>query len=312
MEIKVERMSKSFLIFSIFYFYTALGYAQESDQISDSTSVLFIEQEEVVIYSGKPLVMSLILPGSGQYYNKSPLWKTASFLGLEIGTILAWSYYNKKADELKNGYQRYADENWNLQNWVTNKISAPSSSEDGRAWTSFDELLNFSGTHDLTIIISAETADQYGIPTTLSTDILDSLSELAFSDDVILVRDRHFYENIGKYDQFVGGWSDASTDWYWEEKDVGDDIEEVIKTPKKAKYINQRYDSNQFLTAAKYSITVLMFNHVISGIDAVWPSRKNASKMKKNQTLLNNTRLDLVYNPKNPLGIGGLRLSVRF
>ena len=30
-------------------------------------------------YPGKPLIMSLILPGSGQYYNKAPLWKTLSF-----------------------------------------------------------------------------------------------------------------------------------------------------------------------------------------------------------------------------------------
>ena len=311
MAIKVGRMLKYFLIFNIIFSFTTIVSAQENNVNPDSsTSIVLIANEDVKTYSAKPLVMSLILPGSGQYYNKSPFWKTASFIGVEIGSILAWNHYNNKADDIKNSYQNFADENWTLQNWVTNKISQPSDS-DGRSWTSFSELESFSGTHDLTIIISAELANHYGISRTLSTDILDSLHELGLRDDVSLVRDRHFYENIGKYDQFVGGWSDAENDWYWEEKDVGDEVEEVIKTPKKAQYINQRYDSNRFLNAAKYSITVLMFNHVISGIEAVWSARKNASNNKESQTILD-PKLDLVYNPSNPLGIGGLRLTFHF
>ena len=45
--------------------------------------------------------MSLILPGAGQFYNKSPFWKTASFLGVEIGSVLAWNYYQKEAEKKK-------------------------------------------------------------------------------------------------------------------------------------------------------------------------------------------------------------------
>ena len=41
--------------------------------------------------------MSLALPGAGQYYNNSPMWKTASFLGVELGSIVAWNYFTKKA-----------------------------------------------------------------------------------------------------------------------------------------------------------------------------------------------------------------------
>ena len=54
-----------------------------------------------------------------------------------------------------------------------------------------------------------------------------------------------------------------------------------------------------------------MFNHVISGIEAVWSARKNASNNKESQTILD-PKLDLVYNPSNPLGIGGLRLTFHF
>ena len=62
------------------------------------------------------------------------------------------------------------------------------------------------------------------------TDQLVDLKGKYLWNDILVIRDRDFYENIGKYDQFVGGWSDVSTNWYWEEKDVGDSTEIVIKT----------------------------------------------------------------------------------
>ena len=67
--------------------------------------------------------MSLILPGAGQYYNKSPFWKTASFLGVELGSILAWRYYQNKAEELRDDYQAFADMNWSMENWVYNRFN---------------------------------------------------------------------------------------------------------------------------------------------------------------------------------------------
>ena len=51
-----------------------------------------------------------------------------------------------------------------------------------------------------------------------------------------------FYNYIGQYDQFVGGWSDVSTEWYWEELDVGDSIAIFVKTPKKQEYLDMLPD----------------------------------------------------------------------
>ena len=65
------------------------------------------------------------------------------------------------------------------------------------------------------------------------------------------------------------------------EKDVGDSLEIIIKTPKKQNYIDNRFKSNQMLTRVKYSITALMFNHVISGIESVFSSLKSHEEKKK-------------------------------
>lgn len=302
-------MLKFFLIFSVF---NGLTFSQESAKMidEDTLSVILIDKQNV-IYPGKPLVMSLILPGSGQFYNKSPLWKTASFLGIEIGTIMAWDYFKKEAEDYRKKYQSYADLHWSLENWASNHTNFPNQENNGRYWQNFGALTKLSGTHDLNLVISGQLAEELGF-TRVSSDSLDTNPSWAFSDDVVVVKDRHFYENIGKYDQFLGGWSDANTYWYWEEKDVGDSLEIIIKTPKKQSYIDQRYKSNQMLTRVKYSITALMFNHVISGIESVFTSQKNAKNQTEENSLGSNYQVDLTYNPLNRFGVGGISFALQF
>jgi len=305
---KEELILRYYLISSIFIILFDSINAQDSNKSPDTTSVVVLEESQVN-YPGKPLIMSLILPGAGQYYNKSPFWKTASFLGVELGSILAWRYYQNKAEELRDDYQAFADMNWSMENWVYNRFNSPPPSSDGLAWTNFPALRNLTGTHDLKLIITGDLANELNL-TRVSSDSLDTHPEWFYSGDIIVVKDRHFYENIGKYDQFVGGWNDAREEWYWEEKDVGDSIEIVIKTPMKKDYIDQRYNSNLMLSAAKYSITVLMFNHVISGIESVWTNQKNARAKNKEASV--KPKFDLVYNPNNPSAIGGFRVSLFF
>ena len=94
--------------------------------------------------------------------------------------------------------------------------------------------------------------------------------------------------------------------------DVGDSTEIVIKTPMKQDFIDQRFESNRMLSAAKYSITVLMFNHVLSGIESVWSNQKKANAIKNQQSSKLQTDFGLVYDPSAKLGVGGLKLSVYF
>ena len=252
----------------------------------DSSSVVIIE-EPSINYPGKPLIMSLVLPGAGQYYNKSPMWKTASFLGVELGSIVAWDYFIKKAKTLRNEYWSFADSNWDLYTWYKFTEYGPTGKieHNGRQWTEndFRAMSNYEGTHHLLLHLSGDLAAQYG--EFITSDSLGMIAGYLDLDLVNVVRDRHFYENIGKYDQFVGGWSDANTDWYWEEKQLEDSTEIVIKTPLKADYIDQRFNSNKMLDRAKFSITALLFNHVISGLEAVLTNQKQ-SREKLNPTTI--------------------------
>jgi hypothetical protein len=256
--------------------------------------------------------MSLALPGAGQYYNKSPMWKTASFLGVELGSIVAWDYFTKKAKTLRNDYWGFADSNWDLYTWYLFTENGPNGKieHNGRQWTEndFRAMSNYEGTHHLLLHLSGDLAAQYG--EFITSDSLGIISGYLDSDLVNVVRDRHFYENIGKYDQFVGGWSDANTEWYWEEKQLEDSTEIVIKTPLKADYLDQRFNSNKMLEMAKFSITALLFNHVISGLEAVLTNQKQ-SREKLNPTTIE-TDVSLLYNPYNPGGVGGVALTINF
>ena len=278
----------------------------------DSTKL--VVEKDSTFYPGKPLLLSLVVPGLGQVYNKEPLWKPGVFIATEIVSITSIMYANKKADEIRMDYQKFADENWNVKDWWNFTQSGPEVIENNGLYFTDNKLKamrDYVGTHHLTIHLKGDLVNLFNTEF-LTSDSLSILSGYLDSDDLSMVKDRHYYENIGKYDQFVGGWSDVSTSWYWEEKDVGDSTEIVIKTPMKQSYLDDRYKSNQWLSFAKFSISAMMFNHVISGLEAVWANRSIKNEKSGEDAKKVDLDLGLLFNPSNSYGIGGLSFRVNF
>ena len=278
----------------------------------DSTKL--VVEKDSTFYPGKPLLLSLVVPGLGQFYNKEPLWKPGIFIATEIVSITSIMYANNKADKIRMDYQNFADENWNVKDWWTFTQSGPEVIENNDLFFTDNKLKamrDYVGTHHLTIHLKGDLVNLFNTEF-LSSDSLSMLSGYLDSDNLSMVKDRHYYENIGKYDQFVGGWSDVSTNWYWEEKDVGDSTEIVIKTPMKQSYLDERYKSNQWLSFAKFSVSAMMFNHVISGLEAVWANRSIKNKKNGEDVKKVNLDLGLLFNPSNSYGIGGLSFRLNF
>ena len=278
----------------------------------DSTKL--VVEKDSTFYPGKPLILSLVVPGLGQVYNKEPLWKPSVFIATEIVSITSIMYANKKADEIRMDYQKFADENWNVKDWWNFTQSGPEVIENNGLYFTDNKLKamrDYVGTHHLTIHLKGDLVNLFNTEF-LTSDSLSILSGYLDSDDLSMVKDRHYYENIGKYDQFVGGWSDVSTSWYWEEKDVGDSTEIVIKTPMKQSYLDDRYKSNQWLSFAKFSISAMMFNHVISGLEAVWANRSIKNEKSGEDAKKVDLDLGLLFNPSNSYGVGGLSFRVNF
>lgn len=265
---------------------------QEKTEQPDS----LVPQKEAapIKYPARPMLYSLVIPGAGQVYNKSPLWKTALFAGIEIAGISAWWNWKSKAEDIRLEYELFGTDHWLLSNWY---INTPLIFPDN-----YPEM--FSGTHKIMLIAGGEY---------FSSEFLDSLWGV-YGDwsQIDFIRDRDFYENIGKYDQFVGGWDDGYDEsgnqlWYEEEKDVGDSTEVIKLTSNKDHYRDLRFDSNTLLDYSKYAISAIMFNHVISALEAVWSSQQIAREENEVQT-----KIGLLYDRQSKTGVGGVYFSIRW
>lgn len=304
----LEHISGSYLIFRL------ITIAVLLNPLSGQDTTLNVVEKDTTFYPGKPLLMSLIIPGLGQVYNKEPIWKPSLFFGTEILTLASVFYANKRADEIRMNYQEFADENWSIQNWWNFTQSGPTVIENNGMYFTDNKLKamrSYIGTHHLTVHLKGDLQNLFNTEF-LTSDSLSMIANYLDSEDISMVKDRHYYENIGKYDQFVGGWSDVFTDWYWEEKDVGDSTEIVIKTPKKQDYLDERYEANQWLNFAKFSVSAMMFNHVVSGLEAVWANRNKENLINEKSSKKTDLDIGLLFNPKNNLGIGGLALRLNF
>ena len=212
-------------------------------------------------FSLKPMVASLVIPGLGQYLNKSVWWKTAVFAGVEIGGILGYLSMTKKADEITQEYENWADEHWDMNNWVTGSAILQGDIQSN-GYPGVNDV-KIDGSHHITLIVNGRYE---------SSDILVEEPNI----DYVELRDWDFYEGIGKYDQFVAGWDDAKLDWKIINKKIKDGEDElIVMTPNKKHYIGLRNDSNVLYKNAKFVASALLLNHILSAFDALWSSNIN-------------------------------------
>ena len=267
--------------------------------LSDTTEDTINDSVTLVNYPAKPMLYSLILPGLGQYKNGDPLWKSAIFIGVEAASIVGMLQWNKQAEDIRKQYELFGDNHWSIINWVENTLLNPIT-----GLIQYEDF-KLDGTHKLELHLSGSLAEAFG--EFVSSDSLVTHPEWIYSDELSIFQDQHFYENIGKYDQFVGGWDDAF-EWYIVEKTVEDTIEIILMTPYKNDYNNERDKSNQYLKLANYAVSAIMFNHVISGIEAVLTNQRKArSKAEQSKT-----DVGLYYDPRNKYGIGGISVSYKW
>jgi hypothetical protein len=121
------------------------------------------------------------------------------------------------------------------------------------------------------------------------------------SDHIYAKKNHEYYENIGKYNQFFSGWDDADPN--------NPDIKEtksgtpIARSPHRSKYLHMRAEANRFKQVASYAISAVMFNHVVSAVDAIF------STTRWNRAHVGRISGQVWYDPTNRYGLGGIRLS---
>ena len=133
--------------------------------------------------AGKAMLFSAVIPGAGQFYNKSWL-KGLAFIGIEAGAIAINAIYTQRGNEQEDVFERYADAHWSEEEY----------------WDSIFAMCQ---------------RDQHSAAYNCRRDDLKSLRRWErdhFSHFLPEEKNQTYYENIGKYDQFNFGWDDTNVE----------------------------------------------------------------------------------------------------
>ena len=128
-----------------------------------------------------PMVMSAILPGLGEAYRGHK--RGYLLMALDIAAWIGGIHYKNEGEQMRDDYIAYADEHWR-----EDKLAA-----------AYDPIPP-GGYDDAALVYVQEFGRKY-FP--LVQDYTDLDLWVSKEDDA-----REYYENLGKWDQFVFGWDD--------------------------------------------------------------------------------------------------------
>ena len=223
------------------------------------------------------MVMSLLVPGAGQFYADKSSITTYIFPVLEIAFIGGMLYYDSQGNDKAKAYEKFA-------NGETITYITPDGAEiqTTRYRRDFQSQVQNS-------LKGINVNDIYD----------DGFFRLDANDS------QHFYEDIGKYSHYVFGWADwyyrfaadehgtyvgadsilwvfdstdmtnPNTRWIGNRPQWGDNQGTYITPDSHAasamrkEYINMRNDAKKADATSRLFTFALAFNHLVSGLDAV-------------------------------------------
>jgi len=227
------------------------GFLAEDDELDE-----FATETDDDIYKyefkspKKAFLMSLAVPGWGQYYSRSTFIKPVLMVALEVGAWVGYFKYHNDGNKLTDEFQAFADDHW-VQG------DRDGETTDGQNYWDWYRYYDEAGT------------------------------PIKGNEHLPETKTQQYYEMIGKYDQFAGGWED-----YWD-PDVNANPyapygDLTLMTPMRQQYETMRDKANNKLDQANKFIIVAMVNHLLSAFDAALAaSRFNKSKTGDNWLSVN-------------------------
>ena len=278
------------------------------------------------------MLMSAVIPGSGQIYNGN--WKRGlAYLGIEIFSLSRREKYKDDSDRYVQLYENYADEHWSIQRWLEdfyiykdpghslyNHISAypigneahgPSFYYNGNLYEAKSgTLTSFSSDYesvcanamanynkcDLYIYVGDQNnnniKDDEDYTVVWGEIQVDNNVPELVFNNVQLLKDHHLYEGIGKYNVFFAGWDDALIHG----SIITKNNNQVAVSPNKNYYQYLRNRSNSESDKAELFLTTIFINHAVSILDALLTHTINKRNLESNSNV--NYGVDYLQNKK--------------
>ncbi len=198
---------------------------------------------------------------------------------------VVYAVYNQKGNRQTNVFQGYADQNWSVVRYV-DWIHAvlPQFDVSGIIISTDPNLppwqcVNWTKLNMLENEIGAEATNgvYYG-----------------FTHSLPQRPQQQYYELIGKYPQFVGGWDDAwsgNTPLYTDNvTNAASDIMDV--SPHFLYYRDMRGQANSYYAVASTASYILIANHVFSALEAAWNASHKNHEMRMHASILPRMQMD--------------------
>ena len=213
----------------------------------------------------RAFLYSVLVPGLGEWYAGAKK-RGLVFFGIEAVALGVWSSWKGKGNDAEKEFRAVADEQWDPLNYL--------------AWRGSTISRNSSITHAL--------------PCSSYVDVYIETGKFKGCDDAEI---QQYYELLGKYDQFVPGWTDlirADTGNPAQPTEV--DSVENFHSARRLTYEIDRDESNKFLKRASTLTGLILINHVFSAIDAARVTRARAEGADE-VALQRRTRMAFVMQP---------------
>jgi hypothetical protein len=208
--------------------------------------------------------LSMVVPGAGEFYTKS-YWRSGGFILAEAGLWVFYAAYNSKGNNQTDLFQNFADDHWSVvryAQWIQANVTALNPDV-----TSFTDYL-IPNTQNL--------PPWYQVNWDKLNAVENAIAQLPGNGFTHLLPHRpeqQYYELIGKYPQFAGGWDDAGN--MTPERIVRSDV-----SARFLEYAKMRGKANDFYNIATTGAVLLVVNHVLSALDAAWSAAQFNDHLK--------------------------------
>jgi hypothetical protein len=228
-------------------------------------------------------LFSAVLPGAGQFYTKS-YWQSAAFFGAEVLMWVAYATYENSGDRKTAEFQKYADEHWSVIRyayWIKNSaygatyntingttpIVPNGEPENTPLPWNYVNWAALNACEDAIGYLPIQSPDSYPNGT-------------GFTHKLEPYGQQQYYELIGKYAQYGGGWDDAAT--FKSDASVFSSMDVLNQnvSPRFRAYSSMRGEANDKYTIARTVSFLIVANHVLSALEAAWNASRINNRIK--------------------------------
>ena len=285
-----------FVIIIIIFLFNSFAQSQSSNYFYNAEKKIESSEFNINNDAFKAFVLSAIIPGAGQFYNKN-YKRGIAYLGFEIINWSKRSTYLDKGDSFVAQYKDFANNHWSFDRWIrdinliadsNHPVNSVMLGPDGNFFYPWNDSHHIEFYLDGYLRRTNNSNGDNWFENTYKTvcnEAINNFQECITSEFVnidgssaVVTKDHHFYEGIGKYDLFFAGWDDtqygecdqSTIDQYGSCSYIllTNNTENAYTDNKRYYQYELRDKANKNYDVAENALTFIFVNHAISMLDA--------------------------------------------